>query len=117
MTFSAVGSIISAVDGTSTFSLTPAAVGDFILFEATDVSTVLATGLSSSNVTWTPLGSSFTGTVNAFTGQVFLGIVTSTATATVTISWSGTPPPWARPASRWTRKATWTQPGRTPGRA
>src|SRR5580700_7256008 len=91
MTFSAVGSIISATGGSSTFSLTPAAVGDFILFEATEGSTVVPTGMSSSNVTWTKLGSSFTGTVNAFTAQVFLGVVTSASTATVTISYSGTP--------------------------
>lgn len=95
MTFAAVGTIISVQ--ATTFSLTPGGIGDFILFSAGNntSSAVIATGMSSSNVTWVSLGGSATGATADWTGltfQAFLGTVTSTSTQTVTTTWSGTTP-------------------------
>jgi Protein of unknown function (DUF4038) len=92
VTFTAAGSIIQSQ--ATTFSLTPAAAGDFILFEVINGAnaTVSCTGLSSTNVTWTPLTASFPGVNNAYTARIFIGTVTATSAATVTIAWSGTTP-------------------------
>ena len=92
MTFSAVGSPIT-VDA-STCSLTPGGVGDLILLVVENIgvgATVVATGLSSSNVTWVPMGKPYTGTTIGATAQQFAGKVTSTSSATVTVTWSGSP--------------------------
>lgn len=93
MTFAAVGSGFGTAN-VSSFSLTPNTIGDIIICGIINASnpTVFATALSSSNVTWVTLGSSFAGSTNVKTQQVFLGTVTSTSTATVTITWSGTAP-------------------------
>jgi hypothetical protein len=92
VSFSASGTIIHST--TSTFSLTPGTIGDFIWIEVFNWSntTVFATALSSSNVTWATLGTSFTGTSIASTSQMFLGKVTATSAQTVTITWSGATP-------------------------
>jgi hypothetical protein len=96
VTFAAVGTGFGAhvTGGTSQFSLTPAAIGDLILAEIANVSngTVSATALSSSNVTWTALGTPVLGTSHAWTAQVFMGTVTAASAATVSVSWSGTTP-------------------------
>jgi hypothetical protein len=92
MTFAAVGSPF--LDANSTFSLTPHGVGNLILAEVnvkfqTDVH---PTGLSSSNVTWTQIGTTFTGPVAGQVAAVYAGVVTSTSTATVTVSFDGAIP-------------------------
>jgi hypothetical protein len=77
----------------STFSLTPANVGDLILVAVMQQSnaTVTATALSSSNVTWTLLGSAQSSHI-ARTGAIFAGQVTAASAATVTVTWSGGAP-------------------------
>lgn len=95
MTFAAVGSLIQAT-GASTFSLTPAGVGHLILIEVINTAGTgnesVATSLSSSNVTWSVFGTSYTSTSLGWTAQVFAGKVTAASVATVTITWSGTSP-------------------------
>jgi hypothetical protein len=93
VTFAAAGSLIQQ-GSLSTFALTPVGIGNLIVIEVINESnnTVFPTALSSTNVTWTPIGTSFAGTTNAFTARVFFGKVTSTSSATVTITWSGTTP-------------------------
>jgi hypothetical protein len=92
VTWAAVGSELNSTSN-STFSLTPHNAGDLILLEVVgENTTVLATALASSNVTWAPAGTSFTGAIIHYTGAVFAGTVTSTGTATVTITWNGTAP-------------------------
>jgi hypothetical protein len=92
VTFSAVGTFTN-IAGT-TPSLTTSTAGDFVLAEIRNGTnnTVTVTGLSSSNATWTQLGTSLIGSVNTDTASVWLGKVTAASTATVTISWSGTTP-------------------------
>jgi hypothetical protein len=79
---------------TGTFSLTPSGVGHLVLIEICNSTnaTATATALSSSNVTWTRLGSILTGSTSAKTATVFAGTVTAASLATVTITWSGTAP-------------------------
>lgn len=90
MSWSAVGGIIHAT--TSTFSLTPGGAGDLILLEVTTGNaTSSCTGVSSSNVTWIQVGTTFTGSGNPNAASVFAGTVTSTSTQTVTLSFSGAP--------------------------
>jgi hypothetical protein len=92
MTFAPVGSIFGG-EGTAlaSFSLTPSAVGDLILIEVVcyGSGTFAPTALSSSNVTWSAPWTAFTGTVNPDRANVFMGKVTSTSAATVTITFSG----------------------------
>ena len=83
MTFTAVGTGFGE-QGASTISLTPGGVGNFILCSVINQASAVCTSLASTNVTWSLLGTSFAGTANLFTAQVFLGTVTSTSTATVT---------------------------------
>jgi hypothetical protein len=91
VTFASVGSPV-AIAG-STFTLAPAAVGHFVIAEvACSSSTVSATALSSSNATWTQLVAPTTLSANTQIVTVFLGKVTSTSSATVTVSFSGTAP-------------------------
>ena len=92
MTFAAVGGLIQAT--ASTFSLTPGGVGDLILVEVQNQtnSTVFATALSSSNVTWVQMGTTVTGVTFSGTAVLFAGTVTSASLATVTVTWSGTAP-------------------------
>lgn len=86
MTFAAVGSLIQ-FQNVGSFSLTPGGIGDLILVEAVS-QTAYVTGLSSSNVTWTQMGSNFTGTAAGASlfCNVWAGKVTSTSAQTVTIS-------------------------------
>ena len=93
MTFTAVGSPFFAANS-STFSLTPGGVGDLILVQVIneDNDTVFASALSSSNVTWSQMGSSIFNASGLVTAVQFAGKVTSTGTATVTVSWSGSAP-------------------------
>src|ERR1700750_720381 len=89
MTFAAVGSPF--VDANSTFSLTPHGVGNLILAEVnvkfqTDVH---PTGLSSSNVTWTQIGTTLTRPASGQVAAVYAGVVTSTSPATVTVHFDG----------------------------
>jgi hypothetical protein len=78
---------------TSSGSLTTHAIGNFILAEGGDQGgkTSLATALASTNVSWTPLGTSFAGINSSTTCQVFLGRVTAISTVTLTTTFSGTP--------------------------
>src|ERR1035441_6860072 len=76
--------------GTSTLSITPANVGDVVLF-VTSVNSlsITCTGLSSSNATWD------SGSVVSSTSdgghplQLWKGVATAASAATVTASWSG----------------------------
>ena len=95
MTFAASGTIIQSQ--ATTFSLTPHAVGNIILFSVTGNSTSsVPSSMSSSNVTWAKLGTAGTtdsgSPFNPSTAQVFIGTVTATSAATVTIAWTGTTP-------------------------
>lgn len=78
-------------DSTSlTPSITPSAIGDmlFLAICNTSNSTVTATAVTSSNITWTLAGSA-AGTYNC---AVFLGRATSTSAAAIAVTWSGTAP-------------------------
>ena len=87
--FAAVGQAFSATS--TAFSVTPAAVGDFILCEViSETAADYATALSSSNVTWSVLVAHTT--LGSFASTVFIGQVTSTSTATVTVTLSGGTP-------------------------
>ena len=85
MTFAAVGPAITAT--ASTFSLTPAGVGHFILLEVvSETAADYATALSSSNVTWSVLVAHTSLTANNVVATVFLGHVTAASAATVTVT-------------------------------
>lgn len=92
MTFAAVGSFFQAT--ASTFTLTPAAVGDLILVEVlnTTNNTVYASSLASSNVTWVTLGHYLGVSDTSRAATLFSGTVTAASSATVTVTWSGTAP-------------------------
>jgi Protein of unknown function (DUF4038)/Putative Ig domain len=92
VSFSAVGTIGGAL--ASSFSLTPATVGDFILLEVYNYTnnTVTCTGVSSTNVSWTALTDSQSEPNCGTCSRVFIGTVTANSAATVTVSWSGTAP-------------------------
>ena len=126
MTFAAVGSPF--VEENLTFSLTPHGVGNLILAEVnvrfqTDVH---PTGLSSSNVDWEQIGTTFTGPVAGQVAAVFVGTVTSTSPATVTFLFDGPEPDFfqvdgqefSSTVGSWalTCKATSTARGPTSGR-
>jgi hypothetical protein len=86
LTFSPVGTIGSAT--AKTFTLTPGTTGDFILLWVTsETAADYATVAASSNVTWSVLVAHHAFTNNAGIVQtVFIGQVTSTSGATVTIT-------------------------------
>jgi hypothetical protein len=91
MSFTNVTPIIDPVVTSKQFTLTPAAVGDFILMGITCPSNNAdyATALSSSNVTWAPIGSPshiLSSAGNTATCAIFLGKVTSTSSAVVTVT-------------------------------
>lgn len=85
----------------SSFSLTPAAVGDLVLVAVAQQSnkTVTATALASTNATWTLLGT-FKGSNNTRTIALFQGVVSAASAATVTVTWSGTAPAVIRIATQ-----------------
>jgi hypothetical protein len=89
MTFAAVGS--SFAQTSTSWSLTPAGVGNFILVEViSETAADWATALSSSNVTWSVLVAPTT--VGADVSTVFIGQVTAASAATVTVTLNtGTP--------------------------
>ena len=95
MTFSPVSTIGSST--ANTFTLTPHAVGDFILAGVLAGFTVgstadYATSLTSSNVTWSVLVAHTAFTASTGEQTIFIGKVTSTSSATVTIGFNaGTP--------------------------
>jgi hypothetical protein len=85
VTFAAAGSAITAT--ASTFSLTPAGVGHFILIEVvSETAADYATALTSSNVTWSVLVAHTSLTANNVVATVFLGHVTAASAATVTVT-------------------------------
>ena len=92
MTYAAVGSIQSSSGSpVPSLNLTTTTIGNFVLAEVINTGTAIATALTSTNCTWSALGASFTGSVTAGTCQCFLGAVTGTGAATVSITWgSGT---------------------------
>jgi hypothetical protein len=95
VTYTAVGSSTSGANSSgsalTSFSLTPNGAGNFILAEVANYQgTAVAVALSSTNVSWSLLGNSFSGTgfqAAGCTAQCFIGVVTSTSAATVTITW------------------------------
>src|ERR1039458_9859894 len=76
--------------GTSTLSITPANVGDLVLF-VTSVNSlsITCTGLSSSNVTWDSSSAMTVNNDGVHTLQLWKGVATSASAATVTATWSG----------------------------
>lgn len=86
----------STDSGSASFSITPSGVGDFIIWSVINNSsaTSVCTGINSSggNISFSALGSSFSGTTNAETCQVFIGKVNTAAATTLTFNWSGTTP-------------------------
>jgi hypothetical protein len=90
VTFTAVGTIGSAT--AKTFTLTPHATGDFILLWVTsETAADFATAASSSNVTWSVLVAHTNLPNNAVVQTLFIGQVTSTSSATVTVTTAGSP--------------------------
>ena len=91
MTFAAVGSAVPFTS--STFTLAPSSVGDFILAEVVTLSSSdWAASLSSSNVTWTVLAAPALCPADSFYATVFIGKVTAASSATVTVGFNtGTP--------------------------
>lgn len=91
MAYTAVGTILNAPNGTnssSTASLTTSNVGDLVVaFLDGTATTQTVTGLSSSHVTWSQIGSSLGFNSNE-SAQMWWGVVTAVATAAVTITWS-----------------------------
>lgn len=95
MTFAAVGSLFQARIGGVTFT-GPAAttIGNLFvlqLINETDSVTEVS-ALSSSSAIWTQVGTHFNGTTNTGTVTTFIGKVTSTSAATVTITFAGLTP-------------------------
>jgi hypothetical protein len=91
MSFSAVGTVIKPSTSGATFPLTPSSVGDFITLGiiCTATTSSWATALSSSNVTWTALGSHLASAAgNNVTVSLFLGQVTTASLATVTATFN-----------------------------
>lgn len=88
MTFTPVGS--SFTWDTTPINFTPHTVGNLIVVGAlTKVATTpTVIGLSSSNVTWTQLTTTYTGTNSNSAGNIWVGTVTSTSAAVVTVTWS-----------------------------
>lgn len=77
----------------SSGSITPSAVGDmlFLAIGNGSNSTIVVNSVSSSNATWTQLGTN-TDSLGRFTTSVFLGTSTSTSAGALTLTWSGTAP-------------------------
>jgi hypothetical protein len=94
VTFAAVGSGTSIVTAGGTFTLNPSHVGDLFIASISAASTtVFATGITSSNITWTQAGTAFEGAAAGGTYcTVWLGKVTATGNQTQTISFSGATP-------------------------
>lgn len=91
MAFAPAGSLIPA-DNTP-FTLTPVSAGDLIVVIILCIgTTTTCTGVSSSNVTWTPAAAAFTGPVNNFTATAFLGRVTAAGADSATMAFSGATP-------------------------
>ena len=88
--FAPVGSLIQ---GTSLTPLVTAqAVGDVILLHVTTEGSAAPTGVSGGGATWTQVGTTVSGSVNAgFSAAVFEGTVTAAGTAQATVTTSGTP--------------------------
>ena len=92
MSWASVGSFFFSTS--TSFTLTPSGVGNLYMLEVNQFanSTVWASGVSSSNVTWTQVGTHILATGRAGTSTLWMGTVTAASGATVTISWSGTTP-------------------------
>lgn len=86
-----VGSPIQAA--ALTFTLVPSHVGDFIVIEViAEAGGSVPTAMSSTNVTWSsPIASALT-PVSSYNAAVFIGTVTSTSSATVTVTLSSGSP-------------------------
>lgn len=85
--FAPVGSASSST--AHTFTLTPHAAGNFFLVGViSETAADYATALSSSNVTWSVLVAHTAFTANAVVETVFIGVATSTSSATVTVTFA-----------------------------
>lgn len=90
MSFAAVGSIVQT--STSSLSLNPQNVGDLFLVEVLANSSASCTSISGGGCTWTQVGTTLVGSVNAsWTASVFAGKVTAAGSATATLTLSGSP--------------------------
>jgi hypothetical protein len=94
LTFGAVGTMGQST--AKTFTLTPHAVGDFILlWVISETPADFASAVSSSNINsgagWSVLVAHHTFTNNTVAQTVFIGQVTSTSGATVTVTTAGSP--------------------------
>jgi hypothetical protein len=93
LTFASVGAVISIT--AATFSLNPTAIGQLFIATVTayNTSTVHATGITSTNITWAQVGTTFVGVSGVTCSQnMWLGTSTATGAATQTIAFSGTTP-------------------------
>jgi hypothetical protein len=94
MSFAAVGSAWGA--NASTVTGTTQGIGNLIIIEVQNwavAGTSYAKVISSSRVTWITAGVQFLGSTNPATAQVFLGVVNSTGSDTVSVTtWSGATP-------------------------
>jgi len=90
VTYAPVGSQqhTTASGALATFSFTTTAIGDFVLAIIGDFGgTRTPTALSSTNCTWTAIGTAAATSAGPGHFQAFLGNVTATGAATVTITW------------------------------
>jgi hypothetical protein len=94
-----VGSLLQGA--ASTFTIVPVAAGDLILMQViqSDNSTVTATALASSGVSWTRVAVR-AGVTATGTAALFEGTVVTPGSQAVTVSWSGTAPSVIREAGR-----------------
>ncbi|HSX06188.1 MAG TPA: hypothetical protein VLG92_00520 [Candidatus Saccharimonadia bacterium] len=90
MSFTAVGSIIKT--DVSTVSLSPQTVGNLIVLEVLTDNSATCTSISGGGCSWTLLGTIIDGSVNGGSeATVFTGTVSTTGSATATLSFNGTP--------------------------
>lgn len=89
--FTPVGGLIAGT-GISTFTNSPANIGDLCLVHVTTSGSAPATAISGGNCTWVQVGTTFNGSVNAgFSTAVFAGTATGTGAATATVTFAGSP--------------------------
>ena len=82
----------SGGSGLSTLSVTPATVGDIIVFSSKVSSTTLSiTGISGGGcAVWNAISGPVVDATNGGTEELWYGIVTTTGATTITLTWSGT---------------------------
>jgi hypothetical protein len=91
VTFAAVGSEIQTTS--TSLTVNPAATGHlFMVTVVSSSNTVWCTSITSSNATWTPVGSVWNDSTHTRTHAVFAGKSTATGSATATLGFNGATP-------------------------